>query len=102
MNLQEQISRMKSMMGVIDENVPINVRRRLKTIKQLLDVTLDNSHPCDFDDENHFKEGILYDIDTFLIGYEMEGMSSGEIKDFIDEYLSEEIRRHYINASEDC
>jgi hypothetical protein len=101
-NLEEQISRIKSMMGIINENIPTNVRRRLKIIKQLLDVTLDNSYPCDFDDENHFKEGVLYDIDTFLIGYEMEGMSSGEIKDYIDEYLSEEIRRYYINASEDC
>ena len=101
-NLQEQISRMQSMMGVINENVPTNVKRRLNRIKKLLDVTLYNSYPCDFDNENHFKEGILYDIDTFLIGFEVEGMSSGEIKDFINEYLSEEIRRYYINASEDC
>ena len=102
MNLQEQINRIQSMMGVLNENVPNNVKRRLPVIQQLLNVTLNNSYPCDFDDEYHFKEGILYDIDTFLIGFEMEGMSSGEIKEFIDEYFSDEIIQYYLDASEDC
>jgi hypothetical protein len=102
MNLQEQVSRIKLMMGVINENIPINVRRRLPVIQQLLNVILDNSYPCDFNDENHFKEGILYDIDSFLIGFEMEGMSSSEVKEFIDKYLSDDITQYYINASEDC
>jgi hypothetical protein len=102
MNLQEQISRMKSMMGVINENVPNNVKRRLPVIKRLLNVTLNNSYPCDFDDENHFKEGIMYGIDEYLHSFDIEGMSSGEIKEFINEYLSDDIIQYYINASEDC
>jgi hypothetical protein len=32
----------------------------------------------------------------------MEGMTSEEIKNFILKYLIEEVRRYYINSSEDC
>ena len=102
MNLQEQISRIQSMMGVIKENHSINVRRRLHIVKKLLDVLLENSYPCDFENVNHFTEGILYDLDTFLITFHMESMSSDEIKDFIVKYLRNEIEQYYINASEDC
>jgi hypothetical protein len=103
MKLQENILRIKKMMGVVTEDRPlINVLRRLPIIKKLLDVTLENSYPCDFDNTQHFIDGILYDIDSFLIGYEMEGMSSGEIKEFVLEYLSGDIERYYYDSKEDC
>jgi hypothetical protein len=102
MKLQEQISRIQSMMFINEDRPSSNVLRRLPQVQKLLDITLENSYPCDFSSLEHFTEGILYDIDTFLIGYEMEGMTSGEIKNFISEYLSEEIRRYYINSMEDC
>jgi hypothetical protein len=102
MNLQEQITRIQSMMGIINENVPTKVRRRLSIIQKLLNVVMDNSYPCDFKNVNHYKEGIINDIDTFLITFDMEGMSSNDITDFIKEYLMDEIEKYYINASEDC
>jgi hypothetical protein len=90
------------MMGIINENTPTNVRRRLPMVKKLLDVMLQTSHPCDFENVNHFAEGVLYNLDTFLITFDMEGMSPDEIKDFIMDYLMGEIEMYYINASEDC
>jgi|688.fasta_scaffold227568_3 hypothetical protein len=103
MNLNENIQRIKQMMGVITEDrSSINVLRRLPRVKKLLDVILEYSHPCDFGNVQHFIDGILYDIDTFLIAYEMEGMSSGEIKEFISEYLSDDIERYYYDSKEDC
>lgn len=103
MKLHENIKRIKQMMGVITENrPPINVLRRLPIIEKLLNVTLENSYPCDFDNAQHFMDGILYDIDTFLIDNEMEGMSSDEIKEFVLEHLSDDIERYYYDSEEDC
>jgi hypothetical protein len=102
MNLQEQISRIQSMMGVISEDFSISLRRRIYIIEKLLDVLLENSYPCDFENINHFIEGILYDLDVFLLTFDLEGLSSHEIKDFIMEYSKDKIEQYYINASEDC
>jgi hypothetical protein len=102
MNLQEQILRIQLMMGVISEDFSISLRRRIHIIKKLLDVLLENSYPCDFENINHFIEGILYDIDVFLLTFDVEGLSSDEVKDFIMEYLKDNIEQYYINASEDC
>ena len=103
MKLNENINRIKQMMGVITEDrPPIHILRRLPIVKKLLDVTLENSYPCDFDNVKHFIDGILYDIDTFLIGYEMEGMSSGDITEFVLEHLSNDIERYYYDSHEDC
>jgi hypothetical protein len=102
MNLQEQISRIQEMMFINENRPSANVLRRLPIVQKLLDITLENSYPCDFISLEHFTEGILYDIDTFLITYEMEGLPSWEVKEFISEHLSEEIRRYYIDGTEDC
>jgi hypothetical protein len=103
MELHENIHRIKQMMGVITEDrPPIHILRRLPIVKKLLDVTLENSYPCDFDNVKHFIDGILYDIDTFLIGYETDRMSSGEIKEFVLEHLSDDIERYYYDSKEDC
>jgi hypothetical protein len=89
-------------MGVISEDFSISLRRRIDIIKKLLDVLLENSYPCDFENINHFIEGILYDLDVFLLTFDVEGLSSDEIKDFIMKYLKDKIEQYYINASEDC
>ena len=102
MNLQEQLFRIQSIMGVISEDFSISLRRRIDIIKKLLDVLLENSYPCDFENINHFIEGILYDLDVFLLTFDVEGLSSDEIKDFIMKYLKDKIEQYYINASEDC
>lgn len=120
MNLQENISRIKEMMRMNDSRLicnlqklvedgitnedrpPINVLRRLPVIEKLLDVTLNNSYPCDYDNVEDYKLWVIYDIDTFLSTYELEGMSSDDIKNFIYEHLNDKIEKHYYNKIESC
>lgn len=102
MKLQEQISRIKSMMFINEDKPSSNVLRRLPQIQKLLDNTLENSYPCDFSNLEQFTKSILYDIDTFLIFYQKEGLTPDEVKNFISEHLIEEIRKYYINSMEDC
>ena len=103
MNLQENIHRIQSMMGVITEDeTSLHIRRRMPYIKQLLDVVLDNSYPCDFDSVKHYEDGILYDINDFLISFEMDDMSSSEIKEFILQHLTDDIERYYYDRRENC
>jgi hypothetical protein len=98
MKLQEQISRIKSMMKIVTEDVPTNVRRRLSTVNKLLDSVLIMSNPCDFVDVNHFKEQILTDIDTLLLTIDVLGMANDEIVDFVRDYLNDDIERFYIDS----
>jgi hypothetical protein len=103
MNLQEQLNRIQEMMGVNESNNPSNnIRRRLPQIKKLLQISLNNSYPCDFEDFKHYMEGILYDVNTFLVVFDMEGLTPDEIIDFIKDYMIGEIEQYYINSLEDC
>jgi hypothetical protein len=100
MNLQEQIDRMREMMGLNESNVPLAVRRRLNEIKKLLDVVLNNSYPCDFDNSNDFINGVIYDVRESL--EEISGMSSGEIASLIYEYFTNEIEEYYNERTQNC
>ena len=98
MNIKENIRRI-----LREENeIPINVRRRFDTLKKLVDVILSNSYPCDFVNEDHYFEGVLYDLETFLITFEMEGMTIEEVLSFIRDYFYDNIKRYYIDSQEDC
>ena len=83
-------------------NVPINVKRRFDRLKKLVDVVLSNSHPCDFLNEKHYLVGILYDLETFIITFEMEGMTNEQILSFVKDYFHKYIKQYYINSQEDC
>ena len=98
MNLQENIRRILRE----ESEIPINVRRRFDILKKLVDVILSNSYPCDFVNEDHYFEGVLYDLETFLITFEMEGMTNEEILSFIRDYFYDNIKRYYIDSQEDC
>ena len=98
MGLQENIRRILRE----ESEIPINVRRRFDILKKLVDVILSNSYPCDFVNEDHYFEGVLYDLETFLITFEMEGMTKEEILSFIRDYFYDNIKRYYIDSQEDC
>jgi hypothetical protein len=98
MTLQENIRRILRE----ESEIPINVRRRFDILKKLVDVILSNSYPCDFVNEDHYFEGVLYDLETFLITFEMEGMTKEEVLSFIRDYFYDNIKRYYIDSQEDC
>lgn len=79
-----------------------HIRRRFDRLKKLVEVTLSNSHPCDFLNEKHYFEGILYDLETFLLVFEMEGIREEKIISFISDYFYDDIIKYYINSKEDC
>ena len=86
MNLQENIRRILRE----ESGISLNVRRRINTLEKLVNVTLSNSNPCDYSNEEHFIEGILYDLETYLITFELEGMTEEEILSFVKEYFYSE------------
>lgn len=85
-----------------ESEVPINVRRRLHTLEKLFNIVLSNSTPCDYENEEYFIEGILYDIEAYLITFKLEGMTDEEILSFIKDYFYSDMRRYYIDSQEDC
>jgi hypothetical protein len=44
-----------------EETVPIQIRRRLGLINQLIDVAINNKYVCDYEDENHFIKGVFFE-----------------------------------------
>ena len=98
MNLQESIRRILRE----ETEIPINVKRRFDRLKKLVDVILSNSYPCDYSSKEQYLEGVMYDLETFLISYQMEGMTNEEIISFVRDYFYDNIKRYYIDSQEDC
>jgi len=98
MNLQKTVRRILRE----ESGVPLNVRRRIYILEKLFNIILSNSTPCDYENEEYFIEGILYDLETYLITFELEGMTEEEILSFVKEYFYSEMRTYYINSQEDC
>ena len=87
---------------IITEQQNISLRRRLSQIKNLLDVTLKHSHPCDFTSESHFFNGVIDDLGTFLIMFNIADLKPDEIIDYVKEYMKDDIIRYYIDSQEFC
>jgi Holliday junction resolvasome RuvABC endonuclease subunit len=87
---------------IITEQQNISLRRRLLQIKNLLDITLKNSHPCDFTSESHFFNGVVDDLNAILIMVNIATLKPDEIIDYVKEYMKDDIIRYYIDSQEDC
>jgi len=98
MNLKESIKR------ILREETEIssNVKRRFNRLKELLYIVLDESNPCDYSDIQDYFKSVLYDLETTLLVFQMEGMTSEEILSVVENHFYEDIRRYYINSLEDC
>ena len=87
---------------IITEEQNISLRRRLYYIKELLDVVLDNMHPCDYSNESHFFDGVIYDLETYLSVMNINELQPDEIIDYVKEHMKDDIFRYYIDSQEDC
>ncbi len=98
MNLKESIK------IILREETEIssNVKRRFNRLKELLYIVLDESNPCDYSDIQDYFKSVLYDLETTLLVFQMEGMTSEEILSVVENHFYEDIRRYYINSLEDC
>jgi len=98
MNLKQQIRRILRE----EAEIPLNVKRRFNRLEKLLNVVLDGSNPCDYSNIEHYFKDVLYDLETTLLVFQMEGMTSEEILSVVENHFYEDIRRYYINSLEDC
>ena len=98
MNLKESIKRILRE----ETGIPLNVKRRFNRLKELLYIVLDESNPCDYSDIQDYFKSVLYDLETTLLVFQMEGMTSEEILSVVENHFYEDIRRYYINSLEDC
>jgi len=87
---------------IITEEQNISLRRRLYYIKELLNVVLDNMHPCDYSNESHFFDGVIYDLETYLSVMNINELQPDEIIDYVKEHMKDDIFRYYIDSQEDC
>ena len=85
-----------------ETEISSNVKRRFNRLKELLYIVLDESNPCDYSDIQDYFKSVLYDLETTLLVFKMEGMTSEEILSVVENYFYEDIRRYYINSLEDC
>ena len=98
MNLQENIDRIKQVMGVINESqYSNNLKRRVHILDSLIDNLLPNMYPCDYNDEDDFFTSVYHEL-HHLIEDEQYGLENLDRKDMI-EYIyqnrQDEIREYY-------
>lgn len=98
MNLQENIHRIQSMMGVISETTYGNdFKRRVHNLDRLIDNLLPTMYPCDYNDEDDFFTGVYEEL-YWLVKNEEYGLDTvdmGDIIDYVYKLKQEEIREYY-------
>ena len=102
MNLQENIQRIKQVMGVISEDISIYDKRRIPYVQDLLKHTLLSSYPCDYNNLYHYTAGILLDLKETSEDFTSNGISFSDVENIISEYLIVEIKSHYLEAKKEC
>ena len=83
--------------------IPLNVRRRLHTLKKILGSSLRSSYPCDYDDLDEFIDGIIRDVNEYFRWIDKEKeMTSEQAELTIRGYLLDDIKEYYLEEVKDC
>ena len=102
MKLQEQISRMQSMMG-LKEEIDLDTRRRFVSVKRTLDGVLRSSYPCDYDSLESYFIGIMDELNQFYrFMYDGSDMDSDQPEIIVKKYLKDVIKEYYLENIKDC
>ena len=104
MKLQENIDRIKQVMGVINEGRPSNnILRRLPQIQRALNQTLYYLSPCEYDDVEYYAEHVLYQLKEYFEDYEEEEeIDPGEAIEYVKGYKLHEIEEYYDDRKTEC
>ena len=87
-----------------EETIPIQVRRRLGIINQLIDAAINNMYVCDYDDENHFIKGVTVDL-YWLVRDNEFGLTELDWMDvyrFLETYRTDDIKEYFNERKEGC
>jgi hypothetical protein len=98
MNLQENIHRIKQVMGVINESqYSNNLKRRVHILDSLIDNLLPNMYPCDYNDEDDFFTGVYHELHHLIEDeqYGLENLDRRDMIEYIYENKQDEIREYY-------
>jgi hypothetical protein len=88
---------------IITEKQNFELRRRIYQIDKLLDVLLDNMHPCDYSYESQFYAAVILEFETlFDLTTGIERVNPDEVIDYVKKTKKEYIRQYFINSQEDC
>jgi DNA-binding ferritin-like protein (Dps family) len=80
-----------------ESELPIQVIRRYKQIEKLLNTLLSNMYPYDYDNEDHFFDGVIHEL-YFLAENEDFGLNNIEWEDiyeYISQYKRDDINEYY-------
>ena len=78
------------------ENIPLQIKRRIHFIDKVIDNLLPNMYPCDYNSSDHFVEGVLDEFFYFL-GWEPDfyGIDPISINDFILDHKYDELTDYF-------
>ena len=83
--------------------IPLNVRRRLHILRNILGSSLRSSYPCDYDVLDEFIEDIISDVNQFFRWIDKEdGMTSEQAELTIRDYLLDNIKEYYLEEIQNC
>ena len=83
--------------------IPLNVRRRLHILRNILGSSLRSSYPCDYDDLDEFIEDIISDVNQYFKWIEKKKeMTSEEAELTIRGYLLDDIKKYYLEEIQNC
>lgn len=80
-----------------ESELPIQVIRRYKQIEKLLNTLLSNMYPYDYDNEDHFFDGVIHEL-YFLAENEDFGLNNIEWEDiyeYLSQYKRDDINEYY-------
>ena len=98
MNLQENIQRIREMMGVINESqYSNNLKRRVHILDSLIDNLLPNMYPCDYNDEDDFFTSVYHELHHLIEDeqYGLENLDRRDMIEYIYQNRQDEIREYY-------
>ena len=95
MNLREDIQRIQEVMGIKVSNL---FKRKLHIIEKLIYSLIEDSmYPCDYDNEEEFYEGVIYEL-SWLVRNDEFGVDDVDwldIYDYISHFKEEELKGYY-------
>lgn len=79
-----------------ESEIPVEVRRRVAIIDNVINIMLPDMSPCDYNSADHFVEGILDEIIWYLIdSKELKGIERVDIENYILGYKYDELTDYF-------